>query len=188
MIRNWPHAPSATCTSSMARPPTCCASRCWPVRIPFPSQAEATAMFGYYFKLALRSFGRNRMLTALMVLAIGLGIGAAMTTLTVFKVLAGDPIPSKSDRLFYVQLDPRPRDGYVEGEEPEEQLTRIDAANLLAQARAPRQAMMTGGGDVVAAPDSSLKPFISRMRYTSADFFPMFEVPMVAGQAWSAAD
>ena len=145
-------------------------------------------MLAYYFRLALRSFGRNRMLTALMVLAIGLGIGAAMTTLTVFKVLAGDPIPSKSDRLFYVQLDPRPRDGYVEGEEPEEQLTRIDAANLLAQARAPRQAMMTGGGAVGAAPDSSLKPFISRMRYTSADFFPMFEVPMAAGQAWSAAD
>ena len=41
------------------------------------------------------------MLTALMVLAIALGIGASMTTLTVLHVLSGDPIPHKSDRLFY---------------------------------------------------------------------------------------
>ena len=73
-------------------------------------------MFSYYFKLALRSFGRNKILTALMVLAIALGIGAAMTTLTVFKVLSGDPIPHKSDRLFYVQLDPYTKEGYKAGE------------------------------------------------------------------------
>jgi len=40
-----------------------------------------------------------------MVLAIALGIGASMTTLTVYHVLSADPIPGKSDRLFYVQLD-----------------------------------------------------------------------------------
>ena len=145
-------------------------------------------MLAYYFRLALRSFGRNKVLTALMVLAIGLGIGAAMTTLTVFKVLSGDPIPSKSDRLFYVQLDPRDMDDYVEDEEPESQLTRFDAASLLAQAKAPRQAMMTGGGDVVSADSSSLNPFLVRLRYTSADFFPMFEVPLLAGQPWTAAE
>ena len=48
-------------------------------------------MFGYYFSLALRSFKRNKALTFLMVLAIALGIGASMTTLTVFYVLSGDP-------------------------------------------------------------------------------------------------
>ena len=34
-------------------------------------------MFGYYLDLALRSLRRNPVLTALMVLAIALGIGAA---------------------------------------------------------------------------------------------------------------
>ncbi|KRG60124.1 ABC transporter ATP-binding protein [Stenotrophomonas koreensis] len=145
-------------------------------------------MLAYYFRLALRSFGRNKILTALMVLAIGLGIGAAMTTLTVFKVLAGDPIPSKSDRLFHVQLDPAGMDDYVAGEEPEAQLTRFDAAALLAQAKAPRQTMMTGGGDVVSADASSLSPFLTRLRYTSADFFPMFQVPLLAGQPWTKAE
>ena len=57
-------------------------------------------MLGYYLQLALRSFRRNKVLTALMVLTIGVGIGAAMTTLTVYHVLSGDPIPDKSARLF----------------------------------------------------------------------------------------
>ena len=102
-------------------------------------------MFAYYFDLALRSFRRNKALTALMVLAIALGIGASMTTLTVFHVLSGDPIPQKSDKLFYVQLDPAAKDGYTPGEEPSDQVTRFDAEALLREKRGDRQAMMTGG-------------------------------------------
>ena len=145
-------------------------------------------MFGYYFNLALRSFRRNKVLTALMVLAIALGIGASMTTLTVFHVLSGDPIPGKSERLFRVQLDPETRDGYKPGEEPQRDLTRFDAEELLRQHRAKRQALMTGGGGAVAPENSTLKPFVLSMRYTSADFFPMFDTPFLAGQGWSQAD
>jgi putative ABC transport system permease protein len=142
-------------------------------------------MYAYYFNLALRSFRRNKVLTALMVLAIALGIGAAMTTLTVFKVLSGDPIPHKSERLFYVQLDPGMRENYKPGEEPESQLTRFDAQELLRQKKAPRQAMMTGGSGVVEAPSSALKPFSVGARYTSADFFPMFDTPFLFGNGWT---
>ncbi len=145
-------------------------------------------MFSYYFKLAIRSFGRNKILTTLMVLAIALGIGAAMTTLTVFKVLSGDPIPQKSDRLFYVQLDPYTKEGYQPGEEPERQLTRFDAEELLRQKKAPRQAMMTGGGGILDPRVDALKPFSVEMRYTSADFFPMFETPFLYGNGWSAGE
>jgi len=38
-------------------------------------------MFGYYFNLALRSLRRNVVLTALMIAAIGVGIGAAAVLL-----------------------------------------------------------------------------------------------------------
>ena len=102
-------------------------------------------MFAYYFDLALRSFRRNKALTTLMVLAIALGIGASMTTLTVFHVLSGDPLPGKSEDLYYVQLDPRPPRGAEPGEEPIEQSTRRDAEALVRAGRADRQAMMTGG-------------------------------------------
>ena len=135
-------------------------------------------MFAYYARLAVRSFRRNKVLTALMVVAIALGIGASMTTLTVFHVLSGDPIPEKSDRLFYAQLDPRPRSGYLTDEEPEGQMTRFDAEALLREKRAVHQAMMSGGSAIVEPEGSTLKPFSVDTRWTSADFFPMFNVPM----------
>ena len=145
-------------------------------------------MFAYYARLALRSFRRNKVLTALMVVAIALGIGASMTTLTVFHVLSGDPIPGKSERLFYVQLDPRPRAGYVPEDEPADQMTRFDAEALLRDAKAERQAVMTGGGGTVEPENSTLKPFSLDGRWTSADFFPMFDVPMLYGQPWTRSD
>ena len=145
-------------------------------------------MLAYYFNLALRSFRRNKVLTALMVLAIALGIGAAMTTLTVFKVLSGDPIPHKSDKLFYVQLDAGMREGYKPGEEPEGQLTRFDAEELLRQKKAPRQAMMTGGGGIIDPQVDALKPFSVGMRYASADFFPMFDTPFLYGHGWRSTE
>ncbi len=145
-------------------------------------------MLAYYFNLALRSFRRNKVLTALMVLAIALGIGVSMTTLTVFHVLSGDPIPGKSDRLFYAQLDPFPIDGYTPGEEPQPDMSRYDAETLLAQKRAKRQAMMTGGSVTVQPEGTAIKPFVLSARYTSADFFAMFEVPFVYGRGWSAQD
>ncbi|MBB6339243.1 putative ABC transport system permease protein [Xanthomonas arboricola] len=144
-------------------------------------------MFGYYLNLALRSFRRNKVLTALMVLAIALGIGASMTTLTVFYVLSGDPIPQKSDRLFYVQVDAQPKSGYQPGEDPDYQSTRFDAETLLREKRAVRQAMMTGGNVAIEPQRSGLSPFKLESRFTSADFFPMFDTPFLYGQGWSSA-
>jgi len=145
-------------------------------------------MFRYYFDLALRSFSRSRALTALMVLAVALGIGTSMTTLTVFHVLSGDPLPHKSERVFYVQLDASSLGGSSLGAEPIEQLTRFDAETLLRDKRGMRQAMMTGGGVAVQPAQRELKPFRTDARYTSADFFAMFDTPWRYGRAWDAND
>ncbi len=143
-------------------------------------------MLAYYFRLAVRSFRRNKVLTALMVIAIALGIGASMTTLTVFHVLSGDPIPQKSDRLFNVQVDPRPMIGYQPNEEPEEQVARYDGEQLLREKKAKRQVLMTGGGVTVEPDSSTLRPFTTDARYTSTDFFAMFDTPFLYGQGWKA--
>ena len=145
-------------------------------------------MFAYYFNLALRSFARNKMLTALMVLAIALGIGASMTTLTVFHILSGDPIPDKSSQLFYPQLDPAGKDGYTPGEEPSEQMTRFDAEALLREHRGDRQAIMTGGSVGIEPLRSGMDPFYADARYTTADFFDMFEAPFQYGNGWSRTE
>src|SRR5512139_3156242 len=144
-------------------------------------------MLAHYFHLALRSFLRNKALTALMVLAIALGIGACMTTLTVFSVLSGDPLPGRSHTLFHPQLDPEGKDGYVPGGEPAVQLTRFDAETLLREAKADRQAMMTGGAVAITPERRELAPFFIDARYTSADFFAMFGLRFVFGHGWTAA-
>ena len=145
-------------------------------------------MFQYYLDLALRSLRRNKALTALMVFAVALGIGASMTTLTVFHVLSGDPIPGSSGTLFYPQLDPQDKDGYEPGKEPPDQVTWIDGMNLLKAHRGTRQALMTGGAVPVQPAQSGLDPFFSDARYTTADFFAMFKAPFLYGHGWNAAD
>ena len=145
-------------------------------------------MFGYYFNLALRSFKRNKALTVLMVLAIALGIGASMTTLTVFHVLSGNPIPERSDKLFYVQMEPRDMNGYTPGEDPEFQMTRYDSEALLRDKRGDRQAMMSAGGVAIEPDRQGLTPFTVESRYTTADYFPMFQVPFAYGNPWTASE
>ena len=145
-------------------------------------------MFGYYLDLALRSFKRNVALTVLMVLAIAFGVGASMTTLTVFYVLSSDPLPGKSQDVYYVQIDARSSDGYTPGEEPPGQMTRTDGENLLRLARADRQALMTAGDAAIEPARADLKPFHVDGRWTSADFFPMFGTPFAAGSGWTKAE
>ncbi|WP_028079672.1 ABC transporter permease [Solimonas soli] len=145
-------------------------------------------MFRYYLWLAARSLKKNPALTALMVIAIGLGIGASITTLTVLRVLSGDPLPDRSARLFVPQVEPHSMDDYQPGEEPPTQLTYPDGVNLLKVRRADRQALMAGGSAVVQPDDAAIEPFFADARYTTADFFAMFQVPFRYGGGWSAAD
>lgn len=145
-------------------------------------------MFVHYLELALRSLRRTPVLTALMVMAIGLGIGASMTTLTVYHVLSGDPIPHKSGRLFYPRMAPESLTGFTPGDEPARQFTRLDAETLLREKRGVRQALMSGGSVAVESQRSEIDPFNPDARYTSADFFAMFDVPFAHGRGWTAAE
>jgi putative ABC transport system permease protein len=143
-------------------------------------------MFGYYIELALASFRRNSTLTALMVLALALGIGASMTTLTVFHVLSGDPLPHKSSQLFHVLLDPLPAQGYTVGAEPPSQLTRVDAEALYRARRADRQAIMYAGQLSVQPQARGEATFRVDARFTTPEFFDMFDVPFRYGTGWDS--
>ncbi len=149
---------------------------------------SSNTMFAYYVSLAIRSFKRNKVLTALMVLAIALGIGASMTTLTVFHVLSGNPIPQKSEKLFYPRIDPRSKRGFTPGDDPEWQMTRFDAEALMRDKRGDRQAIMTAGAVAIEPDRNGMPPFIADARFTGADFFQMFDVPLAYGRAWTGAD
>ncbi|MEX1221339.1 MAG: ABC transporter permease [Idiomarina sp.] len=142
-------------------------------------------MIAYYFKLALLSLRRNLLLTALMIAAIGLGIGAAMTTITVNYLMSANPIPHKSDQLFYVQVDSwDPNQPYTEPNEPPDQVTWTEATNLTAAKQAKRQSAIATSFAVIEPERAEQKPFIASIRLAYSDFFPMFDVPFLYGSGW----
>ncbi|WP_158885809.1 ABC transporter permease [Rhodanobacter sp. L36] len=145
-------------------------------------------MFGYYLDLALRSLKRNKVLTALMVIAIAVGIGASMTTLTVMHLLSGDPIPTRSATLFYPQVDPSPDPDPGHTHEAWDMMDYRSAMDLWAAHRADRQAMVASGSLRLTAPEVNQPPLMAQMLSTTSDFFPMFDVPFQYGGGWQPQD
>ena len=143
-------------------------------------------MFGYYLDLALRSLRRNKVLTALMVLAIAVGIGASMTTLTVMHLLSGDPVPGRSGKLYYAQVDDNPEPG--DYKEPLDKLTYQSAVDLWNARQADRQAIVVESPVKLRAPETTLPPLMLPMLSTTTDFFAMFDVPFRYGGPWRAED
>jgi len=143
-------------------------------------------MFAYYLKLALRSLRRHPVLTVLMVLSIAVGIGAAMTTLTVMHLLSGDPLPGRSQHIFYPQVDALSTDRARR--QPPDMLDYTSAMDLWRAQRADRQALVNDSRIKLQAPDTGHPSLMTTMLSTHADFFPMFAVPFAFGGAWTAED
>jgi len=146
-------------------------------------------MFGYYFKLGVRSLRRNRYLTALMVLTLAVGVAASVSTLTILHVMSGDPIPSKSDRLFVPQFDVGQKDDYIPGADPEDlQMTYQDAVNMLRSGQGERRTAVYGISLPIEPPRTDIPAFRAVGLAPTRDFFAMFEVPFLHGQPWTEED
>jgi len=142
-------------------------------------------MFSYYLKLGWLSIRRNPFLSALMIAAIAVGIGASMTIITVNYVMSGNPIPQKSDQLFYVQLDGWDPNKYDEDDfEAPDQVTYLDAMALMKADKAYRQVASNRSTLVLEPQGEGERPFSVSTRNTWADFFPMFELPFIYGSGW----
>lgn len=146
-------------------------------------------MFTYYLELAVRNLRRSAGLTALMMLAIGLGVAASMTMYSVFRGLSADPIPWKSSHLFVPQIDARGPDHRANGEPPTT-LTYIDAMALMHQHQAHRQSAIIPMFHSFMPPradqDSGLIDTHGYAVY--GEFFSMLDVAFHYGTGWSAND
>ncbi|HXV75652.1 MAG TPA: ABC transporter permease [Candidatus Polarisedimenticolaceae bacterium] len=144
-------------------------------------------MLVYQLRLAWLSLRRNPILSVLIVSGIGLGIGVAMTFVTAFYVVSGDPIPHKSDRLFYVQLDSwdpqRPWDD-DRPSEPPSQITYLDMVGIMRSDIPTYQGAMHKTYLTVHPPEEGVRPFRETVRMCFGDFFPMFDVPFRYGSGW----
>lgn len=148
-------------------------------------------MLGYYLVLAVRSLKRSIGLTLLVIAAIAVGISASMTVVTIYRGLAADPIPDKSEQLFAPQIDSwgpvrLTSPGFSDGLEDE--LSYTDATALLKSPIPHRQAVMYTAYQTLTPQDPHRHPFLVSTRATSGDFFTMFEVPLRYGAAWTRAE
>jgi len=142
-------------------------------------------MFRYYLKLGMLSIRANSILSALMVAAIAIGIGACMTVMTVRHVMSGNPIEHKNDQLYHVQVDNwNPDDPYEDPDGAPVQVTYLDAKAMFEAGRAFRQTTSFKTERVIQPEGEDVRPFQEESRATTADFFPMFDVPFVFGSGW----
>ena len=138
-------------------------------------------MFFYYLRLSALSYRRNPILSSLMVLAIAIGVGAYMVIFTLNYVMGGNPIPQKSDQLFHVQIDSG--NPNTESDAPT-QLTYLDATALIEADAAFRETPSSKFSAILEPSGDDARPFSTIGRGSSADFFPMFNVPFLYGNPW----
>jgi putative ABC transport system permease protein len=148
-------------------------------------------MLDYYFRIAIKSLRRNPMLTALMIGAIAVGVGVCITTLTVYRLMSGNPVEHRNDVLYAVTLDSwDPNEPWSDDhpERPPPELTYRDAQALYASDIPDRKVMMRKAAFVVESPPKSgVAPFLVEGRTTTKDFFGMFDVPFQYGAGWDQA-
>jgi len=135
-------------------------------------------MLGFYFRIAFKSLKRNPIITGLLVGAVGLGIGVSTTFITAHHIFSMDPIPHKSDRLFYVEMDNwDPNRGWND-DDPESlpnQVTYRDMIGLM-ESDIPTYQGGSFKASLYIYPDPDVgRPYkvISRMCFS--DFFKLFE-------------
>jgi putative ABC transport system permease protein len=146
-------------------------------------------MLGYHLKIAIASLRRNPVLTALLIGAIALGICVSTSFVTLRHLYMRDPLPGKSDQVFYVQLDSWGQRAYEESDLDRlpDQVTYRDARNLL-RSTIPVRQTATYITSYFVHPDPKIaRPFNADVRLVFSDFFEMFNVPFEYGGGWNKA-
>ncbi|WP_028111664.1 ABC transporter permease [Ferrimonas kyonanensis] len=145
-------------------------------------------MFSYYLRLAWLSLKQTPVLSALMVLAMAVGIGVAGTTLTVYHSMNHNPYAHKNNQLYAVQLKTAPADNRAPTADGlNVQLTYQDAVNLLELPGSHRRSAMIRANMTIQPEQQELLPFTAGGRAADSDFFAMFEARFQYGNAWRAS-
>lgn len=147
-------------------------------------------MLFYNVRIALKSLRRNPVLTTIIIGGIALGICASTTFTTMRHMFARDPLPGKSQNLFYVRLDnwdpakPYPTAAGTPAKAVPPQITWRDAQALL-RSDVPVHQSISFVTALTVYPDRGVaRPFNATIRVCNADFFPMFRAPFQYGGPW----
>ena len=149
-------------------------------------------MLAYNTRIATKSLKRNPVLTAIIIAGIALGICASTTFTTVRHMFARDPLPGKSDKLFYVRMDnwdpasayPSSDNGPRNAHPLPPTLAFRDVTELM-RSNIPARQTPSYFTILPIYPERRIsRPYQDRVRLVASDFFPMFEVPFQYGHGW----
>lgn len=145
-------------------------------------------MLAYHFKIALKSLRRNPILTTLLITGIALGICVSTAFVTLRHMYTQDPLPGKSDKLFYVRLDTWGKDSErLMGQDIPDQITYRDARGLMRSPIPVRQTASFITSRFVHPGPGRGRPYQPDIRLVFADFFDMFQLPFRYGGPWTKA-
>ncbi|MDO3386640.1 ABC transporter permease [Gilvimarinus sp. SDUM040013] len=143
-------------------------------------------MWRYYIHLAWISVKKTPVLSMLMVLAIGMGIAACLTTLTLFNVVSSNPLAHKNETTFAVQLDTWASDEDYWGANGVPVQTTFQDAKAIYEAGVAEQVALSSRVGLTVEDSSYAKtPEVSDSRLVTRDFFRLFDIPFIYGSAWS---
>lgn len=147
-------------------------------------------MLLYNIRIGVKSLRRNPILTSLLIAAIALGICVSTTFIALRHIYERDPLPGKSDTLFYTRLDNWDPARAYNADDPKSlpnMITYRDLRELMKSGIPTHQAGMYVAS-MFAHPDPRIgRPFRAFIRMTFSDFFTMFEVPFRYGSGWDKA-
>jgi putative ABC transport system permease protein len=144
-------------------------------------------MLAYQLKIAIKSLRRNPILSTLLVVGIALGIAVSTAFVTTYYMMAQDPIPEKSDKLFYVQMDAWNPDRPWNDDDPTEppdQVTYRDMQAAMASDIPTYSSGMYKAQLTIHPEAENERPYRALIRMCYSDFFPMFDVPFQYGSGW----
>ena len=140
----------------------------------------------YDLQLAMNSIKKTPVLSALMVAAVGIGIGACMTIITIFYLMKANPNPANSGQLYTYALHNHLT--VTEGQEEEDprfMSTYRDALYILDSDIPTEQSVHYQSWAVYRNVEGGVNPFWDMFRLATPGFFSMFDVPFLYGEAWS---
>lgn len=145
-------------------------------------------MWVYYFRLAGLSLVRTPLMSGLMILAIAIGIATCLTTFTVYSVVSNNSMAHKNEAIAALQLDSwDPTEAYWRANNIPLQLTYKDAEAIREANVADQFVAMFRATGIVKNETKGSSPSIEKIRVTTRDFFPMFDVNFVYGGPWDAS-
>ena len=140
----------------------------------------------YDLHLALNSIKKTPILSALMVAAVGIGIGACMTIITIYYLATTNPNPDNSEQLFTYALDNHL--SVTEGQEDEDPTlmsTYRDALYILQSDIPTEQSVHYQSWAVYRNEKGGVNPFWDLFRLATPGYFSLFDVPFLYGEAWN---